>query len=461
MKLKLTVSHLRLKNSEHFLDRFTNDISGTYPYFCSLDIKSLYTSCNMHFAVDIAVEQLKNNPQILPNNITPEAIKSLLIFWLDNAYLEYNSQFFSQNAGGPMGSPLTVSLAEIRVSHIENLAITNSIDPPGHYYHFVDDGFSHFRNRDHAEHFLQHLNSLTSDLEYTIEYPKADGSIAFLDILIHANKSTSIYRKPTNTNLYIHYSSSASMSSKESTVRTLTRRAFKLCSPQHLADELSHLENTFLSNGYPLQKVRDLIQNILKRLKNTRQSQPPKPSDHNLLASFPYDNSYASSIKKALAKYDIGTTFQSNHTLKSLLTHTKTPTPSHIQQNVIYKIPCDDCEAFYIGQTCRPLIKRIKEHEVCNRLNNFIDSSTGNIKNAPAKHSHEHGHNIAWKSTTIIASCDHCSQLDLLEHTAITTMKPSMNIQHKGPHVNACWKPLLDNIASSFINKYANINIGS
>ena len=203
------------------------------------------------------------------------------------------------------------------------------------------------------------------------------------------------------------------------------------------------------------------MQNTRNRLKNTRQSQPPKPSDHNLLGSFPYDNSYASSIKKALAKYDIGTTFQSNHTLKSLLTHTKTPTPSHLQQNVIYKIPCDDCDAFYIGQTCRPLIKRIKEHEACNRLNNFIDSSTGNIKSAPAKHSHEHGHNIAWKSTSIIASCDHRSQLDLLEHATITTMKPSMNIQHKGPRVNACWKPLLDNIASSFINKHANINIGS
>ena len=203
------------------------------------------------------------------------------------------------------------------------------------------------------------------------------------------------------------------------------------------------------------------MQNTLNRLEHTRQSQPPKPSDHNLLASFSYDNSYVSSIKKALAKYDIGTTFQSNHTLNTLLTHTKTPTPSHIQQNVIYKILCDDCEAFYIGQTCRPPIKRIKEHEACNRLNNFIDSSTGNIKSAPAKHSHEHGHNIAWKSTTIIASCDHRSQLDLLEHAAITTMKPSMNIQHKGPRVNACWEPLLDNIASSFINKHANINISS
>ena len=100
------------------------------------------------------------------------------------------------------------------------------------------------------------------------------------------------------------------------------------------------------------------MQNTLNRLKNTKQSQPPKPSDYNLLVSFPYDNSYASSIKKALAKYDIGTTFQSNHALKSLLTprHQRL----HTFQNVIYKIPCDDCDAFYIGQTCRPLIKHTR-----------------------------------------------------------------------------------------------------
>ena len=158
---------------------------------------------------------------------------------------------------------------------------------------------------------------------------------------------------------------------------------------------------------------------------------------------------------------NIGATLKSNHTLKSLLTHNKTPIPSHIQQNVIYRIPCDDFVAFYIGQTYRPLIKRIKKLEACHRLNNFIDSSTGNIKSTPAKHSHEHGHNIAWKSTAIIASCDHRSQLNLLEDAAITTKKPSMNIQHKGPRVNACWKPLLDNIAASFIYKHANLNIGS
>ena len=96
-----------------------------------------------------------------------------------------------------------------------------------------------------------------------------------------------------------------------------------------------------------------------------------------------------------------------------------------------------------------------------NDLNNLIDSATGNIKSAPVKHGRDLGHRIAWSSTSIIASCQHRSQLDLLEHAAISTLEPSINVQHKGPRVNACWHPLLDTIATSFVSKPANLDIGT
>ena len=382
----LTASNIRLKNSEDFLERFRADIDGQYPYYCSLDVKSLYTSCDMHKAVDTVMENLKIKPELITKDITPEAIKSLLIFSLDNSYFEFNNTFFRQISGGPMGSPLTVALAEVRVSDIEATAIRTSPDPPKSYYHFVDDGFGYFRNSDHANSFRLHLNSLAPDLECSIEHPRPDGSIPFLDINIHPDNSTSIYRKPTHTNLYTHYSSAATLSSKESVVRTLTRRAFKLCSSKHLGNELQHLEATFLSNGYPLQKIRHLMQKTLERLRTTtRPSSNPSLAQSNLLAAVPYSQSYASSIRKSLAKYDITTAFSTSSTLKSLLSHTKSSTPPDKLKNVIYKIPCHDCDDFYIGQTCRPLIKRIKEHEACQRLNNYTDSATGNIKSAPCQ----------------------------------------------------------------------------
>ena len=81
----------------------------------------------------------------------------------------------------------------------EQLALETSSQPPKHYRHFVDDGFGHFIDKQHANEFLRHINGLTNDLQYTIEHPTPDGSIPYLDVLIHADKTTSVYRKPTFT----------------------------------------------------------------------------------------------------------------------------------------------------------------------------------------------------------------------------------------------------------------------
>ena len=70
-----------------------------------------------------------------------------------------------------MGSPLVVELAEIRVADVENTALTTYKDPPNTYIHFVDDRIGDFRDKSHADGFLNYLNSLTDDLQYTIEYP--------------------------------------------------------------------------------------------------------------------------------------------------------------------------------------------------------------------------------------------------------------------------------------------------
>ena len=90
-----------------------------------------------------ALDKFRTNPSLLPDNITIDAIHTLIHLSLDNSYFEYNT-FYKQVTGGPMGSPLTVALAEIRVTDIENLAISSFSSPPKQYKHFVDDGFGHF-----------------------------------------------------------------------------------------------------------------------------------------------------------------------------------------------------------------------------------------------------------------------------------------------------------------------------
>ena len=62
---------------------------------------------------------------------------------------------------------------------------------------------SPFRDKDHTETYLTFLNSLT----FTMEHSSPDEFLPFLDVLIHPgpDKSTSVYRKPTHTNLYTKY----------------------------------------------------------------------------------------------------------------------------------------------------------------------------------------------------------------------------------------------------------------
>ena len=184
----------------------------------------------MKLAKRTVIEQFTRNPSLLPAYFSISALDTLINFCLDHSYFEYHGSFYSQTEGGPMGSPLTVALAEVRVSEIESLALSSSADPPSLYKHFVDDGISRYRDRHHAEIFLQHLNSQSNDLVYTAEHPRSKGSLPFLDILLHSDLSTSVYRKPTHTDSYTHYSTSAPQSTKDSLIRSLTRRAYDICS---------------------------------------------------------------------------------------------------------------------------------------------------------------------------------------------------------------------------------------
>ena len=64
-----------------------------------------------------------------------------------------------------MGSPLTVELAEIRVTELEAIALNTSPQPPSLYKHFVDDGFGVLCDKTHGETYLEYVNSLSSDLQ--------------------------------------------------------------------------------------------------------------------------------------------------------------------------------------------------------------------------------------------------------------------------------------------------------
>ena len=102
---------------------------------------------------------------------------------------------------------------------------------------FVDDTFV-IMKKCHREEFLQHLNSVDKNIQFTAEEPGPEGALPFLDILIKPDQEgrlhTTVYRKPTHTDQYLHWDSLHPVSSKYSVVGTLHHRANTICSDQQL-----------------------------------------------------------------------------------------------------------------------------------------------------------------------------------------------------------------------------------
>ena len=76
-------------------------------------------------------------------------------------------------------SPLTANLF---MEEFEVKAIS-SVPTPHLLLRYVDDTYV-IQQAEHCHQFLQHINSKYPHIQFTIEDPKEDGSIPFLDTLV-------------------------------------------------------------------------------------------------------------------------------------------------------------------------------------------------------------------------------------------------------------------------------------
>ena len=163
----------------------------------------------------------------------------------------------------------------------------------------------------------------------------------FLDILITPSRdgslSTSGYRKPTHTDLYLQWDSHHTLTSKYSVIGTLQHRAQTICSDPQLLHEEQHLKSALRKNKYPtwaLNKIQmksknqDTIQAPTKRTNTNNQK------SHIVV---PYYSGLSESIKNIGSKYGAAVYFKGGSTSKNLLMSPKDKDPIQKQSGVIYR----------------------------------------------------------------------------------------------------------------------------
>ena len=384
----------------------------------SFDVISLFTNVPVPLALSIARKRLLVDDSLEERtNLSVDEVCTLLGFCLNATYLAFQGVPYKQTFGTAMGSPVSVTIADLVMEDVEERALSSFPFPPRFWKRYVDDTCCAILSTD-IQAFHQHLNSIEASIQFTVEV-EDKGVLPFLDTLLthHSNGSitTSVFRKKTHTDKYLDFSSHHPLSHKLSVVKTLFNRARSISStPSNTSTEESHITNALVKNGYPRSIIKRVSQTTISR---SADPPPPKPTTTIVL---PYVHNTSEQIRRALSPLNIRVCFRPHTTLRKILSHPKDPIPACQKPGVVYSIPCSSCDLCYIGQTGRTLNDRRKEHLSAVKSHAISTS-------ALAEHSILTGHKIDWENSKIMATETAWDKRCYLESCFIRSTKETMN----------------------------------
>ena len=405
----------------------------------SYDVKALFTSAPTTKAITIIKQLLKQDQELQQRtSLSTENILSLLEFCITSTYLSSQGKFYEQLESAAMGSPLSPIVANLYMERFEVEAIRSAPHPPYLWKRFVDDTFTILQSSQ-KDGFLEHLNSVDPHIQFTAEDLRCDGAMPFLDILVTPGRdgslNTSVYRKPTHTDLYLQWDSHHTLTSKYCVIGTLQHRAQTICSnPQLLQKEEEHLKNALMNCKYPTWALNRIQMKTKK--KDSDQVTANRTSTNNQKSSYIvvlYCSGLSESIKNIGRKFGVQVYFKGGTTIKNLLMTPKDKDPIQKQSGVIYTYQCDrvDCDEEYIGESSRTFGARFKKHL---KPPSPIDD-----------HSNITGHNVTINNFNIGGREDLNQMRTIKEALYIRVNDPSLNRNVGEYHLPHVWDEVLFN----------------
>ena len=152
------------------------------------------------------------------------------------------------------------------------------------------------------------LNNFHPNIQFTYE-AEYNFKLAFLDVMLSRDREsivTTVYRKITNADVYINWNLFAPHSCKRGTLKTLTQRAYMICSTTELLDtEIKYLEKVLVvKNNYPKWIIRQIFTQV--KFINDSDLSPPAmetievPANENEIVTKNMCYFYPIKVEKAL-----------------------------------------------------------------------------------------------------------------------------------------------------------------
>lgn len=387
-------SQAHLKNSQDFTDKlraFSAHTDLTNTKMLSLDVSALFTSVPLDCVLNFIKSKYNQNVIELP--IPIDVFLDLIRLCVNNNYFTFNNEYYLQTFGVAMGSPLSPVLANIFMEYLESEYLPNLTPRPLLWLRYVDDIFVIWPNNQTFEPFFEQVNGLFPSIKFTTEW-ESQGTIPFLDCLVHRSETGfkfRIYRKPTQSGMYLHYFSWHPTHIKRGVLISMFLRALRLCDPEFINEELNYISTSFGKLAYPDHFISTALSQARRKFYSDQVTQPNNDNSFKTL-SIPHTDQ-TKTIVPVFAAHNIKIVNKCSNSLKHNLVKTR-PSSDSNEIPGTYVIPCKDCPQAYVGQTGRPFSVRLQEHQ------RYVKLAKEN--SAVFSHSFHFNHAIDWKSAKIV-----------------------------------------------------------
>ena len=432
-------SEYSLQSTKEFVQKVRRTKAPKGMKMISFDVVSLFTNVPLQRTIDIILRKVYKEKKI-KTKIPMKNMKKLLLLCTQGVPFQFNGDMYTQIDGVMMGSPLGALFANIFMSELESKIIPNLGDKVMHWTRYVDDTFA-FIKPDTEEEIQNVLNSFHKNINFTYEREN-ENMIPFLDVSVQRFEDgkieTSVYRKDTNTDIYMNWNAHAPANWKIATLKCLVKRAFMISSKEeYLQKELEHLKRVFCEyNDYPERLVDNIVNNEketqnLNKAEQLEDDNEPIDKSDNVTLCLPYAGEKGEQLVKKMKKNITQVLKKGNKDTKIRIVFNskklgskfpvKDKTEAKHLHNVVYHADCPNkkCESDYTGQTRCRIERRTIQHNRTDKNSHLL------------QHAKQTRHRRVWLPDFKILGSGYKSDFKrrISESLFIKTLKPSLNVQ--------------------------------
>ena len=141
LKPLVRTSPYNVQNTRDFVQQMKNIQLQQYECIMSYNVKALFTSVSIDPAIEIIKKHLEEDKELQQRtSMTVNNIICLLGFCLKNTYFLSQGQYYEQDEGAAMDSPIKAIVANLYMKEFEIKALNTTPQPPS-LWRFVDDTF--------------------------------------------------------------------------------------------------------------------------------------------------------------------------------------------------------------------------------------------------------------------------------------------------------------------------------